>query len=400
MDQIMNVNSYGLRIEIIASEEAFLAIKDEWDALIQKSINPSFYATYPFVHTAWKYFRSETDRLFILVVRRDATLVGIAPFRIGSVKVGNIRILRGIRLRVIRFIAEWGSGDKPTLVTIEEPERIWGSIFQFLSKEFTQWDGIWLVEQPVNSPILNQRFLSNTWYSTMAVPNVTSFYTSIAGTWEEYLKTRGKNTYRTWKYSRKKLFDLPEGVVFQCVDDPESIPESLKKFIDIEQSGWKKDRDFSVGGSEKNKRFYEELLVQLAHKNMAAIYLLTSGTTDIAGMIVYKNSTTVYGAQVTYCSVYAEYSPGVILNVEILRTLFGTHYQKYDFLGFQKGDEKNSLKKKWSTGSRQTITIFVNKRNFRMLLYYKGNRLKTVLRNVVSIMTGHKASEQAQITEQ
>jgi len=391
----MNEKSDALRIELIDSEEVFLALKDEWDALIEKSINSSFYATYPFVHTAWKHYRSENDQLFILVVRRGATLVGIAPFRIESVKVGNIRLLRRIRLRVIRFIAEWGSGDKPTLVTTEEPERMWDSIFQFLSKEFTQWDGIWLVEQPANSPILNQRFLSNTWYSTMAVPNDTSFYTSIAGTWEEYLKTRGKNTYRTWKNSRKKLFELPEGVIFQCVDDPKSVPGALKKFIGIEQSGWKKDRVFSVGGSEKNKRFYEELLVQLVHKNMAAIYLLTSGTTDIAGMIVYKNKTTVYGAQVTYCPMYAEYSPGVILNVEIMKTLFGTHYQEYDFLEFQKGDEKNSLKKKWSTGSRQTNTILVNKRNFRMLLFYNGNRLKILMRKVVRMMTGHKASEQA-----
>ena len=70
------------------------------------------------------------------------------------------------------------------------------------------------------------------WYSTMTVPNVTSFYVSITGTWEEYLKTRGKNTQRTWKNSRKKLFDLPEGVCFQCVEDPEILPEALKRFIE------------------------------------------------------------------------------------------------------------------------------------------------------------------------
>jgi len=391
----MNPNSDGLKIELIDSEEAFQAIKEEWDQLIEKSVNPSFYATYPFVYTTWKHFRNKNNHLFILLVRRDATLAGIAPFRIETMKEGNI-----YPLRLIRFIAEWGGGDKPAIVTIEKPDLVWERIFQFLSKEFTQWDGIWLEEQPANSPILNQRFLSNTWYSTMAVPNVTSFYTSIVGTWEEYLKTRGKITHHTWRRYRKKLFDTPQGVVFQCVDDPESIPESLKKFIDIEQSGWKKDRDFSVGGSEKNKRFYEELLVQLAHKNMAAIYLLTSGTTDIAGMILYKHNSTVYMAHITYRPTYAKYSPGVILNVEIIKMLFGTHYQEYDFLVFQRGDEKNSYKKKWSTGSRHTNTILVNKRNFRMLLFYNRNRLKTLRRTVVRMMTGYKASEQAQFTEQ
>jgi CelD/BcsL family acetyltransferase involved in cellulose biosynthesis len=396
----MNAKNDALQIELIVSDEAFGVIKDEWDQLTEKSVNSSFYATYPFIYTAWKHFRTENDQLFILAVRRGATLVGIAPFRIERVKLGNICLIRGIQLRVIRFIAEWGNGDKPSIVTTEEPERIWDSIFQFLCKEFTQWDEIWLAEQPADSPVLNQRVCSNTGFSMTVVPSVISFYMSLTGTWEEYLKTRGKNTYRTWKNSRKKLFALPEGVIFHQVEDPESIPGALKKFIAIEQSGWKKDRDFSVGGSEKNKRFYEELLVQSALKNRAAIYLLTSGTADIGGMIVYKNSTTVYGAQVAYSPMYAEYSPGVILNAEIITTLFGTQYKEYDFLGFQTGDEKNTLKKKWSTGSRQTITIVVNKRNFCMELYTNGKRLKTTLRNAVRMLNRDKQSERAKVKGQ
>jgi len=373
-----------LKIEIIDSDEGFIALKNEWNTLTEKSINPSFYATYPFVFTAWKHYHREDDRLFILVVRQGPTLVGIAPFRIGKVDVGNIRLFKGMQLRVIRFIAEWGSGDKPAILTTESPERIWDRIFQFLTREFTHWDGIWLVEQPVNSPILTRNAVRKLWYSTSVVKNAPSFYTSITGTWEDYLKTRGKNTFRTWKNSRKKLFELPGGAFFQHVNDPGSMGTALKRFIDIEQSGWKKDQEFSVGGNEKNRRFYQELLVESAHKGMASIVFLVLGTTDIAGMIVYKYKTLVYGAHVTYCQKYASYSPGVILNAEIIRTLFGTHNEEYDYLGFQKADEKNSLKKKWSTGSRETITVIVNKRNVRMGLFTQGTRLKTLLRNIVN----------------
>lgn len=375
-----------LTIEVIDSESDFIALSDEWDALIEKSINPSFYATYPFVYTAWKHYHSEEDRLFILVLRQGATLVCIAPFRIGSVNVGNIRLLKNVQLRVIRFIAEWGSGDKPTLVTTEKQERIWNRIFQFLDREFTEWDGIWLVEQPSESPIIDLNVGRKIWYTTLVVPNVPSYFISIRGTWEEYLNNRGKNTHRTWKNSRKKLFELPGKAGFHCVDNPESIQWALKKFIDIEQSGWKKNTPFSVGGNEKNKKFYEELLVQLAHKGMAAIYLLTLGTTEIAGMIVYKHKNIVYPAQITYYPKYAMYSPGVILNTEIIKTLFGTHYLEYDFLGLAEADEKNSLKKKWSTGSRKTMTVIISKRNLRMVLFMEGNNLKNLLRNVVKFI--------------
>jgi len=392
----MNMKSEELRVELIASEEAFLALNDEWDALIDKSINPSFYATYPFVYATWKYFRSENDQLFILLVRRGVTLVGIAPFRIESVKAGNIRLLR-----MIRFIAEWGSGDKPSIVMTEEPERLWDRIFQYLDKEYTHWDMIHLPSQPANSTVLNQKLLGNIWYSSRVVPDFTSFYVSITGTWEEYVKIRGKNTQRTWKNSSKKLFNLPEKVCFQCVEDPDTMPEALERYIIIEQSGWKKNCDHSVGGSEKIKRFYEELLTHLAHKNMAAIYLLTSGTTDIAGAILYKNKSTVYIAQITYRPTYAKYSPGVILTTEIIKTLFGTHYKECDFLGFQ-GEEKNTLKKNWSSGTLQTITIQVYKKSLCMylcmFLYISRNRLLNLKRKAIADMTEHQPSKRAQVT--
>jgi hypothetical protein len=390
---MMNAINQELRIELIDSEEAFLAIKDEWDALIDKNINPSFYATFPFVYTAWKHYRTENNSLFILLVRRDAALVGIAPFRIDSMKVRNIRLFRAIR-----FIAEWGGGDKPAIVTTEKPDLIWDRIFQFLNKEFTQWDGILLTEQPTDSPVLNQKFFNNIWYSARVVPEYTSFYVSITGTWEEYIKTRGKNTYRTWKNSRKKLFDLPERVKFQCIDNPEILPDALDRFIAIEQSGWKKNSDFSVGGSEKQKAFYKELLTHLAYENRVAIYFLISENTDIAGAIVYKYKSIAYIAQITYRPTHSEYSPGVILNVEIIKAMFGTHYKEFDFLGLR-GDEKNFLKKNWSTGTRQTITIQIYNRNLRRYLYVMGKNAKTVSLKIMRMVTDYKLSQQAQTEE-
>ena len=394
----MNTDPESLGIEVIDSEEAFIAHKDEWDALIEKSINPSFYATYPFVYTAWKHYHGENDQLFILFVRRGATLVGIAPFRIESMKMGNTCLIRSIRLRMIQFIAEWGGGDKPAIVATEQQESIWNRIFQFLNDEFSQWDGLVLVEQPEDSPVLNQRFLSKIRYFARIVPESTSFYLSLTGTWEEYTKNLGKNTLRTWRKDTKKIFNFPECVKFQCFDNPDSLPDALQRFIALEQSGWKKNSPFSVGGNEKQKAFYEDLLNILVPKNMVAIYFLTSGATDIAAKLIFKCHSKVYSAQVTYNSKFANYSPGVILTAEIIKTFFGTQYKEFDFLGFR-NDRKNDAKKNWSTGTRQTITITIYKRNSRMVLYMMGDRLKRSLLNVAKILS-LQPSQETHIIEQ
>lgn len=96
--------------------------------------------------------------------------------------------------------------------------------------------------------------------------------------------------------------------------------------------------------------------------------------------------------------MYAEYSPGVILNAEIIKSLFGTHYKKCDLLGFR--GEENSLKKNWSTGALQTMTIQIYKKSLRMFLYMNEDTVKNTLRKFKAIMTGHQPSEQTQVTEQ
>jgi hypothetical protein len=377
-------NLSELNIELINSDESFVALKDAWDQLIEKSFNSSVYASFPFVYTSWKHHRSENDELFILVVKRRTTIIGIAPFRIERVKIASIPVIRNIQIRIIRFIAEWG--DKPTILTTEEPEIIWDNIFRYLNNKYTQWDVISLAEQPITSPVLSQKILSSFRYSAQTYLDSTSYYISIDGKkWEDYVNSRGKNTRRALRINRDKLSRLPEGITFQCVEDPERIPEALMRFIRVEQSGWKKNRDFAVGSNKKTTRYYEELLIQLAHQNQVAIFFLTSGTTDIAAEILYRNHNIAYLSSITYREEYSQYSPGVILRAEIIKSLFDAHYRECDLLGFQ-GEDKNTLKKNWSTGSLQTIRIQVYKKSITTCFSMNEDLLKQIPKKFQAII--------------
>jgi hypothetical protein len=347
------------------------------------SINSTVFVTYSFIHTAWKHFHGKNDQLFILIIRRGTTLVGIAPFRIERITLGNVSLLKKVYIRVIRFIGEWG--DKPALLTIEKPEIIWKVIFQYLNENYSQWDMISLAEQPESSPILDQRIVKSIKWSSKIYPEAISYNISINGTWEDYLKTRGKNTRRTFRINRDKLCNLPEEVELHCVEDPKKIADALQRFISIEQSGWKKNLDFTIGGNEKNKEFYKELLVQLANQNMASIFFLSSRTSDIAAEILYKKQNYAFLAKTTYREEFSKYSPGVILRAEIIKSLFEGQYRQCDLLGFQT-EEKNTLKKNWSTGTLQTIRIQIYKKNLRTLLYANEDALKQVPRKCKAIL--------------
>jgi CelD/BcsL family acetyltransferase involved in cellulose biosynthesis len=384
------MKSERIRVDLISSYEAISAIRDEWEALSEKVSTHHFFATFSFISAAWKYYRSDNDQLFVLAMRRGATLVGIAPFRIEQQKIGNAPLIRKMRIRIIRFIAEWGCGDKPLIVTLEQPEIIWERILQYLKNEYTRWDILYLAEQPEKSPVLKQGVLGKCRYSVREFQNYTSYYVSIQGTWEDYLVLRGKETRKKWNKNRKKLFDLPERVRIDCIEDPASLPNALERYMRLEQSGWKKDLGFTIGGNDNNKGFYEELLKNLAYKRMVEIWFLLSGTTDIAAAILYKHKSTVYGGQITFDQNYAEYSPGTITGTEILKTLFNTNYLEFDFLGYH-GEDKNNLKMKWSTGSRKTVTIHIYKKGLRTALYMHGGKIKALIGNIGKMGTGYKS---------
>lgn len=366
----------SLTVEIIDSERKFTALEQEWDRLIAESDGSSFFSTFDFVHTAWKHFHGKADRLFILLVKRGERLVGIAPFMIKIRRIGGIPLIRAIK-----FIVEWGNGDKPTLVTTENPELIWTCIYRFLSTEFTQWESLYAMEQPMNSPLLKQPFFSEASYDSMVIQDSISFFVSLAGSWEEYKKNRSRNTRRNWSRYRKKLFALPYGINIHCFESSENLKEAIERFVSIEQSGWKKGCDFSVGGTTIQKKFHEELVLNLARKNMIGIYLLSSGNDDIAGVLIYKFKDIMYGGQITYNLEYAQYSPGVFLMVELIRQHFESHYKIFDFLGLQGEIPKNSFKRDWSTGEKETVKIMISKKNIRVFLYNIGKKLQRFLKN-------------------
>ena len=117
--------------EIIDSLPGLDAIRDEYIELFQRARNPSFFCSFQFVRTAWVNFHGRRDRRLVLAVREAEKLVGIAPFIIEPEM-----LLPKVPFRVIKFVAEWGDGDKPRLVTTQDEAWMWTRIQGALDARF------------------------------------------------------------------------------------------------------------------------------------------------------------------------------------------------------------------------------------------------------------------------
>lgn len=95
---------------------------------------------------------------------------------------------------------------------------------------------------------------------------------------------------------------------------------------------------------------------------------------------------------------FAKFFSRRILIAEIIKTVFSTHFQEFDFSGFR-NDDKNYGTKNWTKGTK---TNDYNQRYYEKLwgdALPDRRRIKISLRNVVGILTKQKPPQQPKVTD-
>ena len=73
----MNSN---LKITTINTTEDFLNLREEWNSLLAQSENNNIFLKWEWLYNWWKAYDCDINQLFIITVRNNNQLLGIAPF--------------------------------------------------------------------------------------------------------------------------------------------------------------------------------------------------------------------------------------------------------------------------------------------------------------------------------
>src|SRR3989338_6121715 len=84
-----------MQVEIV-KEEKFRDLKIEWDQLLSLSSTNAVYLTWEWLFTWWEIFGDDRRELFIIAVRENGQLIGIAPLIIHNVEDFNLFTFRRI----------------------------------------------------------------------------------------------------------------------------------------------------------------------------------------------------------------------------------------------------------------------------------------------------------------
>lgn len=189
-------------------------------------------------------------------------------------------------------------------------------------------------------------------------------YVNCEGRWNDYWASRG-STRSLWERRERKL--LQEGAVFQCLETWEEIEPLLPVIYEVEASGWKGREGSAIMQQPQTLAFYNKMARRFAQRGWLRLFVLRLHDEIVAFQfnILYRGVLTQL--KVGYQERYSKWSPGQVLQLQLLRWAFEQPpVHVYDMLGG--GGKAAETKRKWANGVDTLYTIRVFRRNLRGLL--------------------------------
>lgn len=136
---------------------------------------------------------------------------------------------------------------------------------------------------------------------------------------DAYLK-QALSKHHAGEYRRLKRRLSEQGeLVHSVARGPEDIRQAIEGFLALEASGWKGRKRTAMAADRYRAAFAREAVHGLAEHDLCRIHSLTLDGRLIASLIVFVEAGVAYTWKTAYDEAYANFSPGVLLMIEVTR---------------------------------------------------------------------------------
>jgi CelD/BcsL family acetyltransferase involved in cellulose biosynthesis len=355
-----------MQIQCVNNEAEFLGLRDEWNALWRRSANPSFFLTHDWIRCCWQELRL-TNTMRIFVVRNRTVPVIIAPW------MRSRGFQTKLPVNLLTFI-EHPEAQVADIVCTAKPESEEGflTLMQYLLRELsTEWDLLAFNKIPSGSPLaqwLESRSQFRSGHQVLVIP--------LGGTWEEYLSARSARFRKTLRNIANRIQRMGR-VEVKCYRGTDAPSDAIHKLFSVADASWKIASGVAITSSKGRKHFFEELFRGAVTAEGVRIWILEVDGNAIASETQVVDGQTVYALRSDYDEQFGDSSPGVYLQMEILKNLFGGSHQEYNF-----GIGLNPYKARWTDQHVQLMNFRLYNKTFygRLLRFLEEYKCLSNLR--------------------
>jgi CelD/BcsL family acetyltransferase involved in cellulose biosynthesis len=364
------VRSSTITTTVLDTEEAFTALRQEWDELLQASVNGCFFLTWEWLHTWWRHL-AEDRKLHIITAHCDGKLVAIAPLALRP-----SRYLRLLPFPVLEFLGSGNVGSDYLNIVVRKGYE--DAALRAIAASLTEHNQVLELSQVERTnPQMITAALQLRQLGWRMHRTTTSFcpYINLAGqTWDSYLARLGSAHRANFRRRYKKLqagFD----VKFELVDNESQRGEALKILIELHLKRWG-----TRGGSDALHReeliaFHKELSQSALQQQQLRLYVLWLDKVPVAALYGFVYNDIFYFYQSGFDMAYSDHSVGLVMMGLVIKDAIENGIREFDFLH---GEE--SYKYLWADAERELVRFYFFPPHTRGSLYGQLLRIRQKLK--------------------
>jgi CelD/BcsL family acetyltransferase involved in cellulose biosynthesis len=359
------------QIHEINTIEEFRNLKEEWNELLARSSSDTIFLRHEWLFTWWEVFGKDKN-LFILVVRENEKIVGIAPLMIVKTKLNLFPV------RAVKFIGEKES-DRADFIIESDSKYAIEAIVSYLINNSYRWDIVWLKEILEDSAMVNrlQAYLSKNglklWQGICSICP----YISLDNNWNEFWKSLKPSLKRNLRNRNRRLSEKGE-VKFERYNNGSNVNDLLSQAIYIERKSWKGSDNIGIFHSEDHKVFHKRFADISRKQDWFDLSFLSIDSNKISFHYGFKYKNKFLSYNTSYDPLYSKESPGVILMHFMLQDFFREGIAELDLL-----NGEQSYKLDWTSNIRQHIQFMIFKKSFYShILYRYQATLKPLMKKI------------------
>ena len=328
-----------IEIECITREDGLRNLQWEWEELWQSSFTASIFLTFSWICCCWKELEAHNE-LRVFVARDGGRAVLIAPF------MKSRRAQRGLPADCLTFIEhpEAQIADVLLAKSQQNSRALEALLKSLMNAQATDWHLLSLDKIPQGSPTLELLAASaQGCFSGLDVRSShEALFIALVGGWQAYLNSRSPRFRKTLRNIVNRIERLG-AIETKCYKGEEVNNQTIEKLFSVSDSSWKVADGVAITSQKRRMQFFEDLLLAVAQRGNVQVWTLEVNGAAIASEIQVIDGPTVYALRSDYDERYADSSPGVYLQGEILRHLFESSYESYNL-----GVGLNPYKLRWT----------------------------------------------------
>ena len=341
-------------VEAIVTEEGLDGLEDDWNRLSLSSDSPNVFTTYGWFRAWLRRLMVDEGRErlqpYVLVIRRDEIIVGIAPL------VRRVVSRFGFRVRKIEFLTH--HADYNDFVLGHDQTGLANAIVASLARSSEEWDFVDL--RDLREIMGGTAFIENSFTRAglrcqVAQESEVCRYVPIDQDVADYMNRFSGHRRRSVLSLRKRAIDA--GLRARIIENPKQEPHLLGKLIAVDHQKHLHRAVPSFIGTYPE--VFQALMDQLGPPGWTYVALVELGDRPIAFQFGFRCGNKLWAYAQAYDRSFARFAPGTMVLLALLDYGSQKGFREFDFL---RGEE--TYKSVWSTEYHLRARFLIWNRNW------------------------------------